>query len=255
MENQENDLSKLETLQNLLIEVAGTGLRERTDEYQTLRKWLMENPAFQHLVPGMVKDNRDLDQFWVYIKGRNISPFERKESIWKDFSPLFNALEVSGKPGSGIDQKIAESLSRLDSGLVRSIWEKALGRCENEPAGAITLALALVESVCKLILEDGNQPQGEHLQILDLYNKTIKKLDLGPTDPNKLLYIDLQQDIYLLRKIRNNKGDAHGKGKDYTPPAPMQAELAVNLAGAVAVFLVEAWENWKIAQAGSAAGS
>ena len=46
-----------------------------------------------------------------------------------------------------------------------------------------------------------------------------------------------------LGSLRNSLGDAHGQGKRPVKPAPRYAELAVNLAGAVALFLVTTFEE------------
>ena len=43
--------------------------------------------------------------------------------------------------------------------------------------------------------------------------------------------------------MRNKLGDAHGKGKKAVKPAARHAALAVNLAGAMAMFLVETWSS------------
>ena len=48
-----------------------------------------------------------------------------------------------------------------------------------------------------------------------------------------------------LRALRNRLSDAHGKGKGGVRPAPRHAELAVNLAGTIAMFLLETWESRK----------
>ncbi len=45
-----------------------------------------------------------------------------------------------------------------------------------------------------------------------------------------------------LGSLRNRLSDAHGKGKAGVKPAPCHAELAVNLAGAMATFLIATWE-------------
>lgn len=42
--------------------------------------------------------------------------------------------------------------------------------------------------------------------------------------------------------LRNRLSDAHGEDKAGVRPAPRHAELAVNLAGAMASFLVATWE-------------
>jgi hypothetical protein len=42
--------------------------------------------------------------------------------------------------------------------------------------------------------------------------------------------------------LRNRFSDAHGKGKGGVKTAPRHAELAVNLAGSMATFLIATWE-------------
>jgi hypothetical protein len=44
-----------------------------------------------------------------------------------------------------------------------------------------------------------------------------------------------------LSELRNKLSDAHGKGRAAVRPAPRHAELAVNLAGSMAAFLVATW--------------
>ncbi|MEQ1076281.1 abortive infection family protein [Acinetobacter johnsonii] len=45
-----------------------------------------------------------------------------------------------------------------------------------------------------------------------------------------------------LGALRNKVGDAHGQGKVNFRPAPRHAELAVNLAGTMSVFLFSTWD-------------
>ncbi|SEL89441.1 Abortive infection C-terminus [Acinetobacter sp. DSM 11652] len=44
-----------------------------------------------------------------------------------------------------------------------------------------------------------------------------------------------------LGSLRNKVGDAHGQGKKNFKPASHHAELAVNLAGTMSVFLFSTW--------------
>jgi hypothetical protein len=48
-----------------------------------------------------------------------------------------------------------------------------------------------------------------------------------------------------LGALRNRHSDAHGKGITATRPAARHAELAVNLAGTMATFLLQTWESRK----------
>ena len=44
-----------------------------------------------------------------------------------------------------------------------------------------------------------------------------------------------------LGALRNRLSDAHGKGPKPARPSDRHAQLAVNLAGALATFLIETW--------------
>jgi hypothetical protein len=46
-----------------------------------------------------------------------------------------------------------------------------------------------------------------------------------------------------LGAVRNKLSDAHGRGKRSPKPAARHAELVVNLAGAMATFLVRTWRS------------
>ncbi|MGU3345368.1 abortive infection family protein [Pseudomonas monsensis] len=50
------------------------------------------------------------------------------------------------------------------------------------------------------------------------------------------------QQLEGLGALRNRLSDAHGKGKGGVKAAPRHAELAVNLAGSTALFLLATWE-------------
>jgi hypothetical protein len=48
-----------------------------------------------------------------------------------------------------------------------------------------------------------------------------------------------------LGAMRNRHSDAHGKGISGIKPAARHAELAVNLSGTMATFLLQTWEAKK----------
>jgi hypothetical protein len=50
-----------------------------------------------------------------------------------------------------------------------------------------------------------------------------------------------QSIVNNLASIRNKIGDAHGQGRKAVRAKPRHAELAVNLAGTMASFLVATW--------------
>ena len=70
-------------------------------------------------------------------------------------------------------------------------------------------------------------------------------LNLAPSQHQdelfKAILGNCQTIVDRLAAIRNIAGDAHGQGRRPVKPTPRHAELAVNLAGSMAAFLVATW--------------
>ncbi|WP_425964212.1 abortive infection family protein [Rhizobium nepotum] len=79
-----------------------------------------------------------------------------------------------------------------------------------------------------------------------LYKKLAKVLRLAPDDHTEQTFKQLlgscQQIVELLGSLRNKLGDAHSSGPLKAKPKPRHAELAVNLSGTMATFLVDTWK-------------
>ena len=78
---------------------------------------------------------------------------------------------------------------------------------------------------------------------MELYRLTGKELNLAPDQHTeevfKRILGGVASIVNSLGTLRNRLGDAHGHGKGVIRPSQRHAELAVNLAGSVALFLVE----------------
>lgn len=243
MEQMATDFERAQYLQNLLINHATGGLADNS-EYQELRQYFLENLNTKSLIPSWIKVNRDLSQFWQFIKYKFPTYAERRAYIWAEFAPILEMLELSVKTPS--DQTISEVLKRFDSESVHIVWSKALDRRQSDPDGAITAARTLLEAVCKHILDEKGIEYSNKTDLPQLYNLVSIELNLSPSqhteDIFKKILGSCSNIVNGLGTLRNRLGDAHGQGKKPVRPAPRHAELAVNLAGSVALFLVETWE-------------
>lgn len=242
-----NLLLKLESFQNLLIARA-TGSNEDPKEYQILRTSLINHSDTQLLLPKYVLSCRNLAQFWQFIKFEFSTYDERREFIWKSFRPLFEKLEFSNKSPS--DQIVKDIIEDLDSTYIHTIWQKALERRTVDPEGAITLARTLLESTCKHILDEAQIIYGDAPDLNQLYRLTAKELNMSPSQHTQPVFKQIlggcTSVVEGLGALRNKVGDAHGQGKNNVKPSPRHAELAVNLAGTMAVFLFSSWESKKM---------
>lgn len=166
--------------------------------------------------------------------------------------------KVSGSPvykiqrailGSPADQGISAALHAFDPADVHARWIAAVERRVDDPRGAITLARTLLEDVCKWILDEAQADYADNADLPALYRKLAKVLRLAPDDHTEQTFKQLlgscQQIVELLGSLRSKLGDAHSPGPKKAKPQPRHAELAVNLSGTMATFLVETWKTRK----------
>lgn len=106
-----------------------------------------------------------------------------------------------------------------------------------------------MESVCKHILDDAEVKYDDSPDISKLYKQTAEILKLAPSQHTEQIFKQILGGctavVEGLGALRNRLSDSHGKGKVGVKPAPRHAELAVNLAGALAVYLLATWEARK----------
>lgn len=153
----------------------------------------------------------------------------------------------STKTESPVHLITIEILQKTGVERVKLEWQKSLNRLENDPEGAITAARTLIESICKLILEDRKIAYDNNDDLPRLYRKVTNVLDLATdkqtNDIFRKIFSSAQTIVSCLAEMRNVLGDAHGKSQYFVTPEKHQAALAVNLAGTLAVFLVETWRS------------
>ncbi|MGF1761707.1 abortive infection family protein [Photobacterium sagamiensis] len=200
---------------------------------------------FNNYLCSWVRTCRSLSQFWQYIK--KIESYQpRRDFIWAEFNQILSALESSDKnPAADL---IAKRLTTINSQYVHDHWTKALERKSNDPEGAITLSRTLLESCCKHILDSkGVEYNPAKIELSELYKMASKELNMAPEQHSEQIFKQISGGcsaiVNGLGSLRNKHGDAHGKSHLSVKPSVRHAELAVNLSGSMALFLIETLEK------------
>lgn len=232
---------KAEYLQRLLINMSTNDGPADNDHYVELRRYFLKSVKTKQLLPSYVRDYRDLEQFWQFIKHELPTYAERRQLIWNDFNKLLNYLEDQDVP---LIESIDENLRIFNSEHVLNYWNKALERKENDPEGAITISRTLVESVLKHILDERDINYSSNASLHEIYKLVANDLKLSPEQHDLAIFKQIlggcSSIVNGLGNLRNIHGDAHGKGKtQHYRPSTRHAELAVNLAGSMALFLIQ----------------
>lgn len=236
---------QIETLQNILIARAtGNAGSEDDTEYTRIRSALLADARIAAMLPSLVRTTRTLDQFWPFIKFKFPSYAERREYIWAEFRPVFDLLDGVGASPS--DAGVTQAIAKFDGAHIQAAWYKALERRTTDPEGAITSARTLLESVCKHILDASGATYEDADDMNKLYRLTAERLNIAPTQHTEKVFRQILGGctavVEGLAAVRNRLSDSHGKGKTAVKPAPRHAELAVNLAGALAMYLLATWD-------------
>lgn len=159
--------------------------------------------------------------------------------------PVYKVRETTATGVQPADQLISEALISFDESGVHHAWTKALERRGGDPEGAITAAKTLLETVCKHIIDEAGGGYGENDDLPKLYSAAAEILNLAPSQHTEKVFKSIlgncQSIVGNLASLRNRLGDSHGQGKRHVRPQARHAELAVNLAGSVTMFLVSIW--------------
>jgi len=229
-------------LENVMV-AACEGRRDDTYSYEEIRTLLMKDPALRPLLPDFVRTCRDLNHFWSYIRQQSPHWEPRRYHVRQAMTPLFQHLE--GVNSAPLDYIASEVLQKFDADGVHAVWEKALARRHTDPEGAITSARTLLETVCKRVLDETRVPYSDKDDLPALYRAVSMQLKIAPSqhteDTFKRILGGATSVVEGLGSLRNKIGDAHGQGKRPIKPTSRHAQLAVNLAGAMATFIVETW--------------
>ncbi len=241
LEELKTDYDRADCLVNILIDRATGGFGDES-AYQVLRRHFVHDDALASFLPAWFPRHRSLNQFWQFIKNKFGTYAERRQFLWAEFDKLLGHCE-SGEQFPA-EPDISKGLTSFDSASINRAWRRTIRRQNDDPEGAITAARTLLECVCKHILDEcGIEYDSAKIELHQLYKAVAKELNLSPDQHTENLFKQIlggcSAIVNGLGSLRNKLGDAHGTGVRHVRPSSRHARLAVNLAGSMALFLVE----------------
>jgi hypothetical protein len=211
--------------------------------FVALRKKIMTSALCSGRAPGFLASVHTANDFWSYIQPQFKTYAERRRFLGEQFQPLLAFLEGAETSSASPSTII---LDRLNSEHVRHAWQAAASRIESDPEGAMTAARTLVETVCKHLLDSLGAAYGETDDLPGLYRLVAQSMNLAPSQHTVQVFKQILGGctavVEGLGAVRNRLGDAHGKGRMAVRPHARHAELVVNLALSMSLFLVRTWE-------------
>lgn len=133
-----------------------------------------------------------------------------------------------------------------DSGLsdVQRLWTKAKARAAADPAGAITAAKTMLESLCKLLITHSGKAYSSKDDLPSLYSQAVDQFNLAPGKQTEAEYRKVAGScatiVNAISCIRNRESDSHSSIHN---AEQIQAKFVVNIAGTIATFLIGLWNQ------------
>lgn len=205
---------------------------------------MLSDPIARKLVPAFVPRCVTPELLWGHLRSKatGSGSWEIRRSVMHEaIDPVLDAL-VNSDLGPA-DDLVAGAVARLNSESVRDAWTRALERRATDPEGAVTAGRTLLESTCKTILDDHGEAYNEGDDLPALYKGVQKVLHLSPAEQTEDRFRAIlgacTTIVKELGSVRNRHSDAHGTGRTRYRLDPRHASLVVNLAGSMALFLIE----------------
>ena len=160
----------------------------------------------------------------------------------------YSAGGLIHKLGSiGATKSLEHIIKSKDIAAVEVEFDRALVNIDRDPPASLTAACAIIESICRVIIEEKNLPLPKDLSIKQLWNVLAKYFGFDPSslednDLRKIL-TGLSSIVDGVGSLRTHAGSAHGRGMMRYNIQPRHARLAVNAAHTLAIFIFESWDN------------
>ena len=111
------------------------------------------------------------------------------------------------------------------------------------------MARTLLETLFKYILDELKQDYSEKDDLYKISKMVFEKLNLTTNQHEEDIFKKILGGaisvVYGLGELRNKMSDAHGRTKKNIKPEIRHSELAVNLAGSMAMFIFKTFEKSK----------
>lgn len=169
------------------------------------------------------------------------------EDVIVDGRPVYVAERRTHALGRSVDRIKAVAATLKSDSLYEDLQRlERVG--DSEPGEAIALAKEIVESCCKLILDDRQVTYSDKADIPELLKLLRKEIKIMPDEIDENarggreirgILSSLGSIAHLLAPLRNVYGKGHGRGRGFRSLQPRHARLAIGAASTFVDFVLD----------------
>ena len=144
---------------------------------------------------------------------------------------------------------LEDSIKKRNITVLNEEFDRALRTVETSPKDALSSACNILESVCKVYIEQESLAMPAKKDLQPVWS--VVRKDLG-FDPSKVEDQDLKEilsglisTVHGVGAIRTHASSAHGSSAKSYRVEPRHARLAIHAAHTVVLFILESWDKKK----------
>jgi len=143
-------------------------------------------------------------------------------------------------------RSLKEILASRDLTAVEIEFQRAIEKVESDHATGITAACSMIESLCKVYIEDENLKMPKKKEIMELWKVVRKNLGFDPRQVEDQDIIKILSSLASVADgigaLRTHTSSAHGRGRRPYKLEPRHARLSIHAACSLVAFVIETWE-------------
>lgn len=223
---------------------------------ETNKNLSIENPL--DVLGGVLQEFMEVapvENSW-YAPNQGSSAAQDREQIVDVLAKYHLVYQTGGKIIS-TDPSVVGPASRTLMELIKSHdvasinreFERAIDTVEAHPRDAVLAASNILESICKVFIEEKDLEMPTKQDLKNLFNVIRFELGMDPAtvedEDLKRIITGLLSVVDGVASLRTHAGAAHGAGRRVYKLLPRHARLAVHSAHTVAAYILEAWDQKK----------
>lgn len=156
--------------------------------------------------------------------------------------------KVAGSLGAP-SMTLEEFIRERDIAAIEIEFGRAISNIESNPREAVSAASNILESLCKVYIEDEQIEKPAKQDLKSVWSVVRKHLGFDPSliedQDLKTILTGLMSIVEGIGALRTHASSAHGSGRKSYKLEPRHARLAIHSAHTIVLFVLESWEKRK----------
>lgn len=215
------------------------GWLRRTNKDESIDPLSVLGRIIENYMDAPLDENSEWDEEFLKQRGRIASALERADLKYVKGGRIVSGLAAPA-------HTLSDYIRKRDLPALDSEFSRAAQHVLSSPREAVSAAGNILESTCKIYIEDNKLEMPSKQDLLSVWAVVRKHLGFDPSriedDDLKQILSGLASVAHGIAALRSHASAAHGSGRKPYRLEARHARLAVHAAHTLALFILESWD-------------